>query len=183
MEATPGADPRHPSDAGAGRTGRVIAAIRAVNRWLHHAAGALLVLMMFVTIIDVVGRSFLNRPFRGTVELTEMAMVVIIYLGFGYAEHEGDHIAVDLVYSQLGRLMRLALTVFNGIFGVAVIGLLTWNLYRFAERLDAGGYVTAVRKIPQGPVALIGVFGGVMFVLALMSTAVLAFRSFLKERS
>lgn len=182
MEATSPADPRHDPDSHAGAVGRIITGIRTVNRLLHYVAGLILVVLMFTTIVDVIGRTFLNRPFRGTVELTEMMMLGIIYLGFGYAEHEGDHISVDLVYSQVGRTMRLVLTVFNGVFGVAVIGLLTWNLYGFADRLEVGGYESAVLKIPQGTVALVGVFGGVMFVLALMSTAVLAFRSFLKER-
>lgn len=133
---------------------------------------------MFVTVIDVVGRSFFSSPFRGTVELTEMAMILIIYLGFGHAEHEGDHISVDILYVKLQRRAQLALTVFNGLFGVVVIGLLTWNLYKFAGVLDGGGYTTAVWRIPQGPVALIGVAGAVMFVLALASTAALALHAF-----
>ncbi len=138
---------------------------------------------MLVTVTDVVGRRFLNSPFRGTVELTEMTMIVIIYLGFGHAEHEGDHISVDIVYTKLRRKAQLALTVFKGVFGVFMIGLLTWNLYQFAGILDGGGYTTAVWRIPQGPVALIGVVGAVMFVLALASTAVLALRAFQRDRS
>ncbi len=159
---------------------RVIGAIQTVNRWMHYVAGAMLIALMLVTVIDVVGRTFFDTPFRGTVELTEMAMIVIIYLGFGHAEHEGDHISVDIVYVKLRRQAQLALTMFSGLFGVFVIGLMTWTLYRFAGILNGGGYATAVWNIPQGPVALIGVGGAVMFVLALASTAVLALRDFRK---
>lgn len=149
---------------------------------MHYVAGAMLLALMLVTVIDVVGRSFSGTPFSGTVELTEMAMVVIVYLGFGHAQHEGDHVSVDIVQVKLRRQAQLILTVFTGFFGVLVIGLLSWNLYRFAGILHGGGYTTAVLKIPQGAVALIGVGGAVMFVLALASTAVLALRAFWKDR-
>lgn len=161
---------------------RVTGAIRRVNRWLHYVAGAMLLAVMLVTVIDVVGRSFFNAPFGGTVELTEMAMVAIVYLGFGHAQHEDDHVSVDILYVKLRRRARVVVTVFNGFLGVFVIGLLTWNLYKFAGTLDRGGYTTAVLKIPQGAVALVGVGGALMFVLALASTAVLALRTFRKDR-
>lgn len=179
--SSPESDP-HPS-AGMEMLDRITSAIRRVNRWLHYIAGVTLVLMMSVTVVDIIGRQFFNRPFRGTVELTEMAMVVIIYLGFGYAEHEGDHISVDIVYTWLGRGVQQVLTVFASLAGVVVVGLLIWHLYQFAERLTMGGYTTAVWSIPQGPVALIGVAGAVMFILALASTAALALRGFWKQRS
>lgn len=162
---------------------RGIAGICTVNRWLHYVAGLVLVLLMSVTVIDVVGRSAFNRPFRGTVELTELAMVAIVYLGFGYAQHEGDHIAVDIVYDQVGRGVQLLLTVFAGVFGLVVIGLMTWNLYRFTGVLGGGDYTTAVLEIPQRPIALVAVGGATMFILALASTAVLALRAFRRERS
>lgn len=161
---------------------RVTGAIRRVNRWMHYAAGALLLGVMLVTVIDVAGRSLFNAPFGGTVELTEMAMVAIVYLGFGHAQHEDDHVSVDILYVKLRRQAQLVVTVFTALFGMVVIGLLTWNLYAFARTLDGGGYTTAVLKIPQGPVALIGVGGAAMFVLALASTAVLALRGIRKDR-
>ncbi len=175
-------DPVREPGPGAGVIGRVVSAVRMVNRWLHFAAGLMLLGVMLVTIVDVLGRTFFDSPFRGTIELTEMGMVLIVYLGLGYAEHRGDHISVDLVHSQVGPRMQRALAVFTGLFGAAVIGLLTWNLHRFADRLDVGGFTTAVLRIPQGPVALIAVLGGGMFVLALIGTAAQALRSLGKER-
>jgi TRAP-type C4-dicarboxylate transport system permease small subunit len=182
LETMPPVDPVHEPGANTGGIGQVVSAVRAVNRWLHFIAGLMLIAIMLMTMVDVIGRTAFNSPFRGTVELTQMAMVVVVYLGLGYAAHEDDHISVDVVDSQIGPRMRLAVAVFTGSFGAVVIGLLTWNLYRFAGRLDVGGYTTAVLRIPQGPVALVAVVGGVMLVLALIGTAALALRSLLKER-
>lgn len=162
---------------------RGIALVRRVNQYLHYVAGLALVLLMAITVIDVVGRAAFNRPFSGTVELTQLAMVVVVYLGLGYAEHEGDHIAIDIVYDMVGRGVQLLLTVLGGVFGLVVIGLMTWHLYRFAEVLSGGGYTTSVLDIPQRPVVLIAAGGAAMFILALASTAVLALRAFRNARS
>lgn len=170
-------------DTGGGAIGRITGAIRRVNRWLHYLAGGVLLALMSVTIVDIAGRYLFNSPFSGTVELTQMAMIVLVYLGFAHAEDQGDHIAVDILYVKLGRGGQLALTLFNGVFGLFVVGLLTWNLYSFAGILDGGGYTTAVLDIPQGRVALIGVGGAVMFVLAMASTVALALRAVLKDHA
>ena len=182
MEPMSPVEPVHEPGANTGVLGRIVSAVRLINRWLHFVAGLMLIVIMLMTMVDVIGRTAFNSPFRGTVELTQMAMVVVVYLGLGYAAHEDDHISVDLVDTQIGPRTRLAVAVFTGIFGAVVIGLLTWNLYRFADRLDVGGYTTAVLRIPQGPVALVAVLGGVMLVLALLGTAALALRSLRKER-
>ena len=61
----------------AGVTGRIVSVLRLINRWLHFVAGLLLLVIMLMTVVDVIGRTAFNSPFRGTVELTQMAMVVV----------------------------------------------------------------------------------------------------------
>ena len=161
---------------------RVVARIRRLNRWLHFVAGFVLLGLVSLTVVNIVGRAFFDAPLAGAVELTEMAMILVVYLGFGHAEHEGDHISVDLLYEKLGRGQQLGLTVFNGLLGLVVIGVLAWQLYEYSRVLDAGGYVTSILRLPQGPVAVIGAAGTVLLVLALASSAVLGIRAFRRER-
>lgn len=163
-------------------TDRIVAGIRRVNRILHYVAGFVLLALMLVTVANIIGRAFFRTPLRGTVELTEMAMILIVYLGLAHAEHESDHISVDLLYEKVGSAAKLALTVLNGVVGLVVIGLLAWNLYRYAGVLDTGGYVTSILRIPQAPVAIVGVVGSALFVLALATTAVVGIRALRNER-
>lgn len=159
-----------------GRLGVIFGWVRRINRWMHWIAAATVTGMMFLTIIDIVGRRFFGRPFQGTVELTQLAMVIIIYLGFAYAENNGDHVSVDIVYGRLRRGAQLALTVITSVFGLVVIGLLSYRLYEYSGVLEGGGYTTPTRGIPQSPFALIAMGGAVMFTLALLDSAVASLR-------
>jgi TRAP-type C4-dicarboxylate transport system permease small subunit len=166
-----------PDPGGGGRPLDVISGwLRRLNRWTHWIAGATVVGLMFLTVIDVVGRRFFNRPFQGTVELTQIAMVIIIYLGFAYAEHNNDHIAVDIVYSRLRRGIQLALSVITSVFAIVLVGLLAYRLYAYSGVLRGGGYTTPTRGIPLSPFALVAVGGAVLFALALVDSAVASLR-------
>jgi len=154
-----------------------MAVVRRVNLAMHYVAGATLVALMLLVVADIVGRRFFGRPLRGTVEIVEMAMVLIIYLGLGYAEHEGDHVSLDLVYNRLGARTRSALSVITGVFGLGVMGLVAWQLWEFAGVLRAGQYTTGVLRIPQAPIAIVAVAGAGLFILAMATNVVAAIRA------
>lgn len=154
---------------------------RAVNRALHYVAGALVALLMFVTVYDVVGRWLFNRPFRGTVELTQLAMLAVVYLGFAYAQHEGDHISVDLLYQRVGSRTRAVFDGIAAVLSIVILTLLAWQVYVFSFGLQAGGHRTAVRRIPLHPMAYIVMIGAVAFVLALIATSVESVRAARRE--
>src|SRR5690606_4986095 len=120
---------------------------------LHIAAGVVMLALLAWTVADIVGRTFFNSPMRGTVELTELAVVVLVYLGLSYAESRDSHIAVDLLYLQLGVRGQLALRVFGGLVSLVVIALMTWRLSVFAGQLEAGSYTTGILRLPLYPVA------------------------------
>lgn len=161
----------------------LVAVVQHANRWTHYVAGVVLIVLTMITVANIVGRAVFNMPVPGTVELTEMLMVIIVYLGFGYAEHQGDHISVDLLYERSGRMMRLVLTVVNGLVGSFVMGLVAWHLYQYAGVLSRGGYESAILEVPLGPLALIAVGATVLFVLAMLATAVVGYRALREERS
>ncbi|QSB16615.1 TRAP transporter small permease [Natronosporangium hydrolyticum] len=121
------------------------------------------------TVVDIVGRTFFNAPMRGTVELTELAVVILVYLGLSYAESRDSHIAVDLLYQRLGVRGRLLLRVFAGAVSLLVISVLTWRLFVYAGQLDTGGYTTGILRLPLYPVALLAVLGAAAFWLAVFA--------------
>jgi TRAP-type C4-dicarboxylate transport system permease small subunit len=163
--------------------GGLLGAIHRLNRWMHYAAAGVLVVLTMITVANILGRALFNRPVPGTIELTEMLMVLIVYMGFGYAEHQGDHISVDLLYERSGRTARLGLTVLNGLVGFFVMGLVAWQLYQYAGVLSGGGYESSILKVPQAPLALIAVGATVVFVLAMLATAIVGYRALREERS
>jgi TRAP-type transport system small permease protein len=159
--------------------GRIVRAIRRANAVLHHAAGATMLALLLWTVIDIVGRSVFGSPMRGTVELTELAVVVLVYLGLGHVEHRDAHISVDLLFVRLGTRGQLVMRVVASSISLAVVALLTWRLYLFAGQLQAGGYTTGVLRVPLHPVAIVGVVGAAGFFLAILTNLVLVLRELL----
>lgn len=152
--------------------GQASRAVTAVNRALHYVSGALIIAVMALTVYNILGRWLFDEPFRGTVELTQLAMMGIVYLGMAYAQDKGNHIAVDLLYNKLPRPVRIALDWFGTLLSLVILAVLAWQLYEYSEVLQAGNRVTASRAIPLYPAAYVGIIGIVAFALAFVRTSI-----------
>ena len=157
-------------------------ALRRANAVLEAVAGVTIVLLLFWTVGDIISRTFFSWPFSGTVELTELAVVVLVYLGLARAENEDAHISVDLVFVRLGPKAQLVMRIFAGAVSFVVITALTWRLLVFAGELDTGGQTTGVLRIPLYPVAMAGVVGSVAFGFAALGNVLLSARALIRER-
>lgn len=151
--------------------------ISRVNEVLHVAAILTLLGLLAWTVTDIVGRSFFDRPMRGTVELTELAVVVLVYLGLARVESQDAHISVDVLYVRFGRRMQLLLRALALTLGVIVVGTMTWRLFDYAGQLAAGGYTTGILRLPLRPVALLGVAGAAMFGVTMAANLFLVVRA------
>ena len=118
---------------------------------LGGAAAAILLAMMLLTFVDVVARYLFSRPVRGAFEVTELMLVVLIFAGLPLVSFTDEHAVMDFIDRLLGpraqrgleRLVQLACAVF--------MFLLTWLVWRKADRIWAYRDVTDVLKIPYGP--------------------------------
>lgn len=149
-----------------------LGAIRGVNRALHYVSGSLITLMMLFTVYNILGRWLFGAPLRGTVELTQLSMIGIVFLAFAYAQHNDDHISVDILYVRFGRLGRAVFDAIAATISFCVLLLMAWQLYEYSQTLELGGRTTATRRIPLYPLAYVAIVGTVAFVLALLATVV-----------
>jgi TRAP-type C4-dicarboxylate transport system permease small subunit len=150
-------------------TSRLYRAQRRLNTILHWIAGLTMVLLLFWTVGDILGRTLFSQPFRGTVELTELAVVILVYLGLARAENDDAHISADLLFVRMNPKTQRFVRVFAAAVSFAVISVMSWRLLVFAGQMDAGGYTTGVLRIPLYPVALLGVAGSAAFALAVLA--------------
>jgi hypothetical protein len=73
--------------------------MRPLERTLGYVAAAALFAMMIVTFADVVGRKlFVSIP--GSLEVTELLMLVVIFVGLPLASLKGEHVFFDLLTSS-----------------------------------------------------------------------------------
>lgn len=129
--------------------------LRRVAQALTAIAAACLVFLMLMTFFDVVGRYFFNAPVTFTVELTELAMGLVILLGLGMTTLRQEHITVDVVLSIMpAPLARLA-TIAARLCALIFLAIIAWQLTEQAMQIMADGLVTQVLGTPVFPAAFV----------------------------
>ena len=114
-------------------------------------ASAILLAMMLLTVTDVVARYVFSRPVRGAFEVTELMLLVLIFAGLPLVSFSDEHAVMDFIDRLLSsrgqrwleRLVQAACAVF--------MFLLTWLVWRKADRIWAYRDVTDVLRIVYGP--------------------------------
>lgn len=123
--------------------------------WLSRAGAIALALMMLLTFFDVIGRYFFNSPIVGTVEITELLMGLIVYLGIGYTTVIHGHIRVDIVITHLPNRLRALLDVLTLTISIIFSVLVCWQLWVKAADTVAAGDVTQLYELPVFPFAYV----------------------------
>ena len=135
-------------------------------RGLALVAGWILVLLMAYTVLDVVLRYGFNRPFSGSLEITEFAMSAIVFLGIAYCGWIGGHVAVDILERPLDdprlRFIPVILTFASVVLFAAVAWLTT------ADALTSMQRVSNMMRWPHWPFQLTVAFGSAMYAIVLL---------------
>lgn len=147
--------------------------IRRFNLWMHYVAGVALVAMLALTVADITGRTVFNNPVPGTVEVTQVILVVVVFLALAHSEDLGDHITVDLLYVRVGSRAKGILDVFANVLSVVVLGVMAYQLYVFALRRQVSGAETPVLQWPMWPFVLVAALGTLGYAFATLFKLVL----------
>jgi TRAP-type C4-dicarboxylate transport system permease small subunit len=139
-----------------------------INRFLTHVGSIALAGLMLLTVADVCGRYFLNRPVPGTFELTELFMVFIVFLALGLAQHHNEHISLDLAYNYFSPRLKKYTNILINIVNLTVMAAVTWQLYEYSARMSEGDYTTAVLQLPIRPFVVVALAGTAAYMLAIL---------------
>ncbi|MCD1619337.1 TRAP transporter small permease [Salipiger manganoxidans] len=102
-------------------------------------AGAATFAMMCIVVANVVTRYTLNSPIAGTLELTEGALPLIIFLSLALTQFHGGHIRVTLLTDRLPHGLARALSVIAMLAGAVLFGWAAWAGWLSAEKSFAIG--------------------------------------------
>jgi TRAP-type C4-dicarboxylate transport system permease small subunit len=122
-------------------------------------AAVALFAIMALTLVDVLGRKLLSQSVPGSLELTEILMVVVIFSALPLVSLHGEHVAFDSLDALMPAwLRRLQQGLINLLCGLALAAL-AWLMWDKAMQMAGYGDTTAQLKLPLGP------FVGLMSVL------------------
>ncbi len=125
--------------------------VRALSRWLNYCAGAALVLMLVLVVIDVVSAKMFHDPIPGGIEITAFLGVVVI--GFAIAETQATrgHIEVEFLVSRLSKVWQRVVASIIYPLGILLFGLIAWRSVDFGYSLQSSGEVSMTERLPFYP--------------------------------
>jgi len=115
------------------------------------AASAILFVLMVITFADVVSRYVLNAPWRGTFEITELMLLVLIFAGLPLVSHADEHVTMDFIDKMISSGVRDVLRRLVDAICAGVMFFLAWQVWIKAGRLAGYGDTTDVMRIPVSP--------------------------------
>jgi TRAP-type transport system small permease protein len=107
--------------------------------------------IMVLTAVDVGGRKFLSASVPGSLELTELLMVVVIFAGLPLVSLQGEHVVFDSLDRLLPRtLQRLQQAAVNLLCALLLAGLAVL-MWQKAGQLAEFGDTTAQLRLALHP--------------------------------
>lgn len=132
-------------------------------------AATALFAIMALTLVDVTGRKLASASVPGSLELTELLMVVVIFAGLPLVSLRGEHVVFDSLDPWLPRLLRRVQQAVVDLACAAALGGLAWLMWTKAAQMAEYGDVTAQLQLALPPfVRLMSVLCGVTALVHLM---------------
>jgi TRAP-type C4-dicarboxylate transport system permease small subunit len=155
-------------------------------KWLHWIAMVALLLLMFMTVGDVIGRYMVGiipgfGPIPGAFELTEFMLAIAVLTAIGYTEVKGAHISIDLVVNRFPPRAQAIIDSVTNFLSLAIFVLVTWQTIKYAQLLFSSHDVSAVLRLPVYPFLLIAAIGSFMFCLAMLSSFLRSLKKVIKK--
>ena len=154
---------------------RLANALDRLCRILTLLGAVALALMMLATTLDVVLRAVANRPIRGVVDLVELMVLLVVFLGLPEAFRRDEQITVDLFDRIVSPRALWLLRAFGCLASACFMYLLTANFVQpviDAYRFGDGKTDLAVPLYPFLGIALF------CLAVSLLTTVALLFRGF-----
>ncbi|MEJ6023734.1 TRAP transporter small permease [Ramlibacter sp. PS4R-6] len=107
--------------------------------------------IMSLTFFDVLGRKLVNNSIPGSLEITELLMVVVIFAALPLVSERGEHVEFDSLDPYLPEWLRRAQDVLVHLVSAALLIGLGWLMWQTGRQFGVNGETTAQLSIPKAP--------------------------------
>lgn len=114
-------------------------------------AGAALFSIMALTFLDVLGRKFLSNSIPGSLELTELLMVAVIFGALPAVSRRGEHVQFDSLDAWLPSAARTVQKIVVAVVAAGLLVAVAWIMWVTAGQFAESGETTARLGIVKAP--------------------------------
>ncbi|MBU2994017.1 TRAP transporter small permease [Octadecabacter sp. 1_MG-2023] len=118
-------------------------------------AAVAIMALMFLGVAQIVLRTVFNNPIDGYIDLVELSMASMAFLGAAYTQRMGSHIRMELLMSRLSGRSLWAVEAFGAAVAMFIIGVLVYYSYGHFLRAYTLGDTTIDAEYPVWPSKLL----------------------------
>jgi TRAP-type C4-dicarboxylate transport system permease small subunit len=133
--------------------------LKRVNLGFVFISGVALVVMMAITVANVTGRKFFNRPLLAGVELAELCGVVFVSFALSYTQTRKDHVIMSIFIGKLQQRVRAVFDSFALIVSLATDIVLTWAGVLLVQEMVSKEELSPILCLPIAPFRAVWVAG------------------------
>jgi len=123
-----------------------------ISRGMYVIAGVALAGSMFLTVADVILRTF-KMPIVGTYELVGLLGALVVGFALPQTSRMLGHVLMDFVTSRLTGGVNRFLRILTRIMGILLFAIIAWNMCNLGFDYWKAGEVTPTLQLPTYPVA------------------------------
>ena len=123
-----------------------------LSRLINFIGGVSLSFIMFLTVADIILRSF-RRPILGTYEIVAFSGAVVIGFSLPYTSWMRGHVYTDFLILRFSQKIRNIFNILTRFFSIGLFILIGWNLILYGMDLKKAGEVSPTLTMPFYPVA------------------------------
>ena len=123
-----------------------------LSRLINFIGGVSLAFIMFLTVADIILRSF-RRPIIGTYELVAFSGAVVIGFSVPYTSWMRGHVYTDFLILRFSKKIRNVFNIVTRCLGIWLFFMIGWNLIKYGMDLKKAGEVSLTLTMPFFPIA------------------------------
>jgi TRAP-type C4-dicarboxylate transport system permease small subunit len=123
-----------------------------LSRLINFIGGVSLAFIMFLTVADIILRSF-RRPIIGTYEMVAFSGAVVIGFSVPLTSWMRGHVYTDFLVLRFSQKIRNVLNIVTRCLSIVLFVLIGWNLILYGMDLKKSGEVSLTLTFPFYPIA------------------------------
>ena len=144
------------------------------SKFLSASSAFFMLVLAIITVVDVIMRFVYGQSIVGTIELTELLVLLIVALPLGMATLNDKNIKMDLIVERLPKKIGRVLDCITTSLSVSILLLICWQTFNEGASVRKLGSRTELLKIPEYPFYFIL---GASFVFLICAAAVVLVRT------
>ncbi len=140
-----------------------------VSRILNGVGSGVILGMVVLMTVNVILRYLFERPIKGTVELEEFMLVIVVFLGLSYAALEKRHVRIDFIVARFPKSAQAVINSITALLSAGLCLIMVWRCAIWAQNNWAHDSTSTLLQVPLSIFIYMTALGGALLFLVLLA--------------